>query len=166
MATDIMGVYSKMEFIKDAGLGTSGLVVKLDEQTDFLEKLLKQLVEHKSKESDNLGGRSSDSKAMKAAEEEIAKRFPSDPAKKTTIQEKEAWINDQKKIDPAWKKATDAHKMAEFVVDDCESQIKLAETRIGNLRSVINLRSAQLAFFTGKILIELEEEDDADGTEK
>jgi hypothetical protein len=158
MATERMDVYSKLDFIKDAGLGTSGLITKLEEQTDSLEKLLSQLVEHRSKESDNLGGRSSDSKRMKQIESEISAKPPlGEGGKKLSGADKDLWLMKELSVNPEYKKALDAHKMAEFVIDDLEGQIKIAETKIGNIRSVINLRTSQLAFFAGDVLISIDD---------
>jgi len=151
-----MDVFGKKDFIK--ALGTAELIKSIHEKEDELQKLLGERIKFRSESSDYLTGKSPDCKAIKQIEAELSMSAPAgEDGKKMGVDEKKIWLATQGKTNPALVEAIKKQKMADFVADDLDVRIDMTQTRLGNLKAILALRTAQITFFAGDVLVTINE---------
>jgi len=151
-----MDVFEKKDFIK--ALGTAELIKSIHEREDELQELLKERISFRSESADYLTGKSSDCAAVKQVEAELSMSAPmNENGKKMGVDEKKIWLATQEKSNPALAEAIKKQKMAAFSSDDLDTRIEMAQTRLGNLKAILALRTAQITFFAGDVLVTINE---------
>lgn len=134
---------------------TKEILKKIDEAETALETALQDELKIKSQNGDYLAGRSDDCKAVKDIEARIAMEVPDkDGEKKLTADAKKAWIERQRTENKDLAAAIEKQKMATFAIEDARIRTEMARTKLQNLRSVLELKTAQVLYCASNIQID------------
>jgi len=148
-----MDIIEKKDYIK--ALKTKELIDSLEKQESDLKDLREKELQFRSKSSQYITGRGSDCSAVKKLKAEISMSAPLLDGKKMTEDQTEKWLSTQEKTNKELIDAITKQKEADFAAGDFEIQIKSAESRLSTLRSIMALRTAQISYFAGDVLINI-----------
>jgi hypothetical protein len=133
---------------------TKEILVKLEQVETDLETALQEEGKLKTQYQDYVCGRSDDCKAVKDLEAKIAMEVPEKEGdKKLTADAKKAWQERQRTENKELAAAIDKQKMAAFVLEDAKIKIDMARTKLQNMRSVLELKTAQILYCASNIQI-------------
>ena len=161
MTLRTMTIIEKTELIK--ALGTAALIKSINQAEEELQKLMNEELNFRSQNQTYLAGKSSDCQAVKDIEAQLMLQGPPIDAEKKkapTMDEKKAWIEQQRTQNKDLAEAVQKQKMAEFTAGDYQIKIDMARTKITDLRAVLSLRTAQITFFAGDVRTTLPLEDE------
>ena len=134
---------------------TKEVLKKIEEAETALETALQDELKIKSQNGDYLSGRSDDCKAVKDIEAKIAMEVPeSEGGKKLTADSKKAWAERQRTENKDLAEAITKQKMAAFSIEDAKIRTEMARTKLQNLRSVLELKTAQILYCAANIQID------------
>jgi hypothetical protein len=128
-------------------LDTKGLVEKIHQYQDELERALREQASLKNTNREYLAsGTSSDCQEVKRILAELAAQGPPDQGKKFTVVEREAWLQRQRTENEELCAAIKEQKNVSFLMENIEIDIEMAKRRLEGARAVLALRTAQLNF--------------------
>lgn len=141
-----------------ASFKTGELVAKLKEAEEEYVKLLSEQGKSRAETISYLkGSRGTDSEAVAAIEDNLFLRAPAEiNGKKATEADRKAWLSRQRTENKELADAINKQRMAEVIAGDFDVRIKVAEIQMQNCRSIISLRTAQLAVLAGKLTLDIE----------
>ncbi|MBA7645325.1 hypothetical protein ES703_53080 [subsurface metagenome] len=139
-----MEIEEKIRILKS--LNTKGLIQKLHQYEDELQKAMTDEATFKSQNHNYLG--SGDCQEVKRILAELAAQAPStkEDSKKTTIADREAWLQKQRKENKELSTAIAKQQQVAFLVDDHEIKVEMARRRLTSATVVLALKTQQLAF--------------------
>ena len=149
--TNKMDIMAKKDFIK--ALKTKELIDSLDTQEKELQALREKELQFRSQNSQYITGRSADCTAVRNIKAELSMTAPMLDGKPMTEAQLTKWIASQEKTNTALLDAITKQREADFAAGDLEIQIKGAESKITSIRAIMALRTAQISFFAGDVLI-------------
>lgn len=139
-----MEIEEKIRILKS--LDTKNLIQKLHQYGDELEKAMTDEAKFKSQNHNYLG--SGDCQEVKRILAELAAQAPStnEAGKKTTVADREAWLQKQRKENKELSAAIAKQQQVAFLVDDHEIKVEMARRRLTSATVVLALKTQQLAF--------------------
>ncbi len=139
-----MEIAQKLEILKR--IDTRGLIQKLLECEVALETAMREEAGFKAENRDYLG--SGDCQEVKRILGELAVLAPekTDAGKKMTIADREAWLLRQRTENQELSDAIAKQHQVSFLVADNQIQVEMARARHAGIRSVLALKTQQIAF--------------------
>lgn len=142
-----MEIEKKMEILKS--LDTKSLIERLQQYEDALEEAMREESEFKAENHRFLG--SGDCQEIKEILAELAVQAPetNEAGKKTTIADREAWLLRQRTENQKLAKAIAKQRQVAFLIDNHRIKVEMARRRLEGIRSVLALKTQQIAFLAG-----------------
>lgn len=139
-----MEIEEKLKILKS--LGTKDLIAKIHQYEDEFEKALTEQADFKAQNHSYLG--SGDCQEAKRILAELATQNPETNAagKKTTLADKEIWLQKQRTENKELSEAIQKQRMVTFLIDDHEIKVEMAKRRLTGAMAVLALRTQQIAF--------------------
>lgn len=138
-----MNIAEKQAILK--AFGTQTLIANIDQTEQEMVALIREELDFTSENQDFISGRSGDCEAVKGREAELLLNFDGG-AKKYTVEEKKAWLTQQREADADLKSLIDRQRQAEFVTDDYRIRREALQRRLSAALSLMHLRTAQINF--------------------
>jgi len=140
----MMEIEEKIRILKS--LDTKALIAKLSQYEDELQKLMAEEAMFKNQSHGYLG--SGDCQAVKKILAELAAQAPStnEAGKKTTVADREAWLQKQRTENNELNEAHQKQREGAFLVDDHVIKVEVARRRLAGATAVLALKTQQLAF--------------------
>ena len=127
--------------------GTKGLVEKLKQYEDALEKALNEQMTYTSQHHSFIASRGSDCQEVKRILAELSVQAPTkEEGKKFTKADKDDWLMLQRKENKELNDAIAQQRQVAFLLDDYQIKIDMAKKRLEGIKGVIALRTAQINF--------------------
>lgn len=129
-------------------IDTKPLITKLHEYENELEKALNDQAMFVAKEYEYICTRGNDCQAVKAILAELLVQAPETgpEGKKTTVADREAWLQTQRKTNKELSEAMMRQRQAAFLVDDWQIKVEMTKKRLEGVKIVLGLRTQQVAF--------------------
>lgn len=142
-----MEIEVKLEILKS--LDTKALIAKIRQYEDELEKAMREESDFKSQNHGYLG--SGDCQEVKRILGELAAQAPetNGVGKKTTIADREAWLQRQRTENKELSEAITKQRQVAFLIDDHEIKVEMARRRLAGATAVLALKTQQIAFLAG-----------------
>ena len=139
-----MEIEEKVRILKS--LDTKNLVEKLHQYETELQKQMTDEAMFKSQNHDYLG--SGDCQEVKRILAELAAQAPStnEAGKKTTVADRESWLQKQRKENKELSAAIAKQRQVAFLVDDHAIKVEMARRRLVGATAVLALKAQQIAF--------------------
>lgn len=139
-----MEIAEKVKLLK--GLDTKGLVEKLHQYEDALEKTMTDEAAFKAQNRDFLG--SGDCQEVKRILAELSIQGPETNglSKKMTIADKEVWLMKQRTENKELNDAITKQRQIAFLLDDHQIKVEMAKKRLEGTKAVLALKTAQINF--------------------
>ena len=144
MKEAMMEIEEKIRILKS--LDTKSLIQKLHQyETEFQKAMIDEAM-FKSQNHDYLG--SGDCQAVKKILAELAAQAPStkEDDKKTTVADREAWLQKQREENKELSAAIVKQREVAFLIDDHGIKVEMARRRLTSATAVLALKTQQLAF--------------------
>jgi len=144
MKEAMMEIEEKIRILKS--LGTKALIAKLSQYEDELQELMAEEAMFKNQSHGYLG--SGDCQEAKRILAELATQAPStnEAGKKTTIADREAWLQKQRTENKELNEAIAKQQQVAFLVGNHEIKVEMARRRLTSAIAVLALKTQQLAF--------------------
>jgi len=144
-----MEIADKLEILRR--LGTKDLIQKLKEYEGELEKALTEQADFTSQNYDYVASRGNDSAKVKEILAQLAWDAPetNEAGKKTTVADRDAWLQGQRKSNQELADAIARQREVAFLQDDYQIKSEMAKKRLEGTRAVLTLRTQQIAFLSG-----------------
>ncbi len=150
---DLLAALTGTQRREDGTFGST-LVKDIQKLEDELEAALKAEKKDRMENQEYLtSGVSSDCKAVKRFEAELILTAPKKNEKAMNSEETKSWMERQRTENKAFADIISKQKMASFLIEDHQIKIDMARTRLNGLRSILALRTAQISFLAGDVLI-------------
>ena len=133
------GIPSLMDAIQDAD-------VELANQE-------KELLDLTTNSYGYIGNRSGDCEVVKELEAELFLKAPEfgDDGKKTTVDEKKAWLITQRTQDKGIKEARVKQKEVDFLLEDCQNRVEQGRRKLNRGMALLRVREAQIRFLAAEV---------------
>jgi len=127
-------------------LDTKNLMAKLHQYEDELQKEMTAEADFKAQNHGYLG--SGDCQEVKHLLAELAAQAPetNDAGKKTTIADKEVWLQKQRTENKELSDAIVKQRQVSFLANDWQIKVEMARRRLEGIRNILALKTQQLAF--------------------
>lgn len=125
---------------------TKSLVEKLHQAEDALEKAMREESDFKAQNHGYLG--SGDCQEVKRILGELAAQAPetNGAGKKTTIADREAWLQRQRTENKELSDAIAKQRQVSFLIDDHQIKVEMARRRLAGTTAILALMTQQIAF--------------------
>lgn len=142
-----MEIEQKIEILKSRD--TKALVEKLHQYEDDLEKAMTAEADFKAQNHTYLG--SGDCQEVKRILGELAAQAPetNGAGKKTTIADREAWLQRQRTENKELSDAIAKQRQVSFLIDDHQIKVEMARRRLAGTTAILALKTQQIAFLAG-----------------
>lgn len=139
-----MEIEEKLKVLKS--LDTKSLIEKLHQYEAEFQKAMTDEAMFKSQNHDYLGG--GDCQAVKRILAELTVQAPeaNEAGKKTTVADREAWLQKQRKENKELSEAIVKQREVAFLVDDHGIKVEMTRRRLAGATAVLALKTQQLAF--------------------
>lgn len=129
-------------------IDTKPLITKLHEYENELEKALNDQTMFVAKEYEYICTRGNDCQKVKTILAELLAQAPeaSPEGKKTTVADREAWLQIQRKTNKEISEAIMRQRQAAFSADDFQIRVEMTKKRLEGIKIVLGLRTQQVAF--------------------
>lgn len=127
---------------------TKGLVEKLKQYEDALEKALNEQMTYTSQHHKFIASRGSDCSEVKRLLAELSMQAPETDGdkKKFTKTDKDNWLTLQRKENKELSDAIVQQRQVAFLLDDYQVKIEMAKKRLEGIKAVLALKTAQINF--------------------
>lgn len=141
-----MNIEQKLEILRK--LDTKPLLAKLTEYEDELEQALTQQADFTSHNYNYIAARGSDCSMVKDIIAELSFQAPevNEAGKKTTVAERDAWLQGQRKANQELTDALAQQREVAFLQDNCQIRCEMAKKHLEGTRAVLALKIAQINF--------------------
>ena len=151
-----MDIEKKIEILRQ--LETKQLVGKLSEYEGELLEALTQQADFTAQNYDYVASRGSDCARVKEILAQLAWDAPETKdvrerdsllTKKTTVAEKDAWLQGQRRANQELADAITKQREVAFLQDDHQIKVEMAKKRLEGTKAVLALKTQQIAFLAG-----------------
>jgi len=141
-----MNDQQKLQALKS--LDTKALIKNIKDYEDELEKAMREDASFKNLNYEYLASGTNDCSAVKSILAELSAQAPetNKADKKITVDERKAWLEQQKKSNEELSKAINKQKDVAFLIDNNQIAIEMAKKRLESAKAVLGLKTAQINF--------------------
>lgn len=141
-----MNDQEKIQTLKN--LNTKALIKNIKDYEDQLEKAMREDASFKNLNYEYLSSGINDCQAVKSILSELSAQIPdtNDAGKKITVDERKAWLEQQRTTNQELSGAISRQKDIAFLVDNNQISIEMAKKRLESAKAVLGLKTAQINF--------------------
>ena len=147
----MMEFKQKQEILR--AFGIPALIDAIKDQETELAGLEKELLDRTADSYGYIGNRSGDCEVVRELEAELFLKAPefSVDGKRTTVDERKAWLISQRSQDPGLKEAKEKQRGVDFLLEDCQNRAEQSKRSLNRMMALLRVREAQIRFLASEV---------------